>query len=94
MSTCYRIATKGARLSLTRLKAIGAKILTEDKDGKPYDDGHICVYFDGYVHLYRTGEASWNALETFGGNNIDGLRTQLEQFGYTILSEYDEGFFY
>lgn len=99
MSTAFRLVGSGVRLSLPKIRKLAAqakgRVMVPVNEVKP--DDHMLLQLPvGYLHLYRTGKAAWNAFERYGGNGdaADLWIECLNAAGYSVLSEHDEGYFH
>lgn len=95
MSVAYRIAGRGARLTLPRIrriaKELGGRI---DPANPPRASERVLVLPTGFLHLYRTGRTAWNEFIRYGGNwqAEDEWVSELQLAGFEVLSEHDEGY--
>lgn len=96
MSVSYRIAGRGARLTLPRLKRLaqahGGRVTMPPSPDERSRTSRLLSLPSGYLHVYQTGRTAWNAFIRYGGNweaeqEWVGI---LENEGFLVISEHDE----
>lgn len=93
MSTSYRIAGRGARLTEKAIRQIateeGWTVEIAAYNGSPVENLTVAGPF-GWVHFHQTGKTAWNTFERFGLNDAGPVVEALEGRCYTVYSEHED----